>query len=174
MGPCCKFQFLFLDEMFSHPNLTLSLWLTLFVPESSRSVNSTLYTWKTELMSVIIDYHLWTVLPRSSLGLILMINQYYKLPNFYVNLKVLPHLLCKFSAHNAQPPVVKCAVNGIFYRMFFWCKSLFLWLPTNRGLNSKQPVWCQWHLKVEKLCIKFMTAFKVMVVETKFIFPKYD
>ena len=32
----------------------------------------------------------------------------------------------------------------------------------------------QWHLKVEKLGVKFMTAFEVMLVKTKFIVAKYD
>ena len=31
-----------------------------------------------------------------------------------------------------------------------------------------------WHLKIEKPGVKFVTAFKVMVVKTKFTVAKYD
>ena len=41
-----------------------------------------------------------------------------------------------------------------------------------RRRNLKKPVRCQWHPKVEKLSVKFMTTFKVMVVKTKFIVAK--
>ena len=36
-----------------------------------------------------------------------------------------------------------------------------------------QPVRCQWHLKIEKAGVKFITAFEVMVFKTKFIVAKY-
>ena len=52
--------------------------------------------------------------------------------------------------------------------------SNLVYSVVDRGRNKKQPVRCQWHLKVEEPGIKFMTTFKVMVVKTKFIVTKYN
>ena len=53
--------------------------------------------------------------------------------------------------------------------------SSFIYLEKiYRDRNQKQPVMCQWHLNVKKVGVKFMTAFKVIVVKTKFIIVKYD
>ena len=43
-----------------------------------------------------------------------------------------------------------------------------------RGQNEKQPFRCQWHLIVEKVISKFITAFKLMVVKTKFKDANYN
>ena len=45
---------------------------------------------------------------------------------------------------------------------------------SNQGSKLKQLVRRQWQLRVEKLGVKFMTAFKVMVVKAKFVVAKYD
>ena len=49
-----------------------------------------------------------------------------------------------------------------------------LGVPGTRCRIQKQPVRCRLHLKVEKPCVKFMIAFKIIVVKTKFIVAKYE
>ena len=81
---------------------------------------------------------------------------------------------------------VFCLDHKIFYDLFevkfglnarcitltytYMCNACLVF----RGRNYKQPVRCQWHLKVEKLDVKYMTAFKVTVVKTKFLVAKND